>query len=153
MCGRSEVRINEDQMGTTKRRSSNEHHKRLAEIDNRTQQSLQTFVSFYLLNKMLRNVGIILLVEFSKYLESFSMIWSGTRYIRHKQFGLPYFSLNHCVYTYMYVHIYVFSNLLKCMFVFTGGNNTTNSGQQRSTYFLLLHFSIVFALRRLVIRN
>ena len=62
MCGRTEVRITEDQMWTTKRRTRNEHHKRLAEIRNRTQQSLQTFVSFYLLNKMLRNVGIILLV-------------------------------------------------------------------------------------------
>src|SRR6218665_1875728 len=74
MCGRNEVRINEDQMSTTKRRSHNEHHKRLAEMRNRTQQSLQTFVSFYLLNKMLWNVGIILLVQFSEYLESFSMI-------------------------------------------------------------------------------
>jgi len=33
------------------------------------------------MNKMLRNVGIILLVQFSKYLESFSMIWRGIRYI------------------------------------------------------------------------
>jgi len=95
MCGRNEVGINEDQMWTTKRRSHNEHHKRLAEIWNRTQQSLQTFlwfVSFYLLNKMLRNVGIILLVQFSIYLESFSMIWSGIdlRYIWHKQFGLVF---------------------------------------------------------------
>ena len=64
-------------MSTTKRRSRNEHHKRLAEIRNRTQQSLHTFGSFYLLNKMWRNVGIILLVQFSKYLERFSMIWSG----------------------------------------------------------------------------
>ena len=87
MCGRNEIRINKDQMWTTKRRSCNEHRKRLAEIRNRTQQSLQTFVSFYLLNKMLRNVGIILLVQFSKYLESFSMIWSG---IRYKQFGLVF---------------------------------------------------------------
>ena len=49
-----------------------------------------TFVSFYLLNKMLRNVGIILLVQFSKHLETFSMIWSGIRYIWHKQFGLVF---------------------------------------------------------------
>src|SRR6218665_2767860 len=74
----------------TKRRSRNEHHKRLAEIRNRTQQSLQTCVSFYLLNKMLRNVGIILLVQFAKYLESFRMISSVIRYIRHKQFGLVF---------------------------------------------------------------
>ncbi len=49
---------------------------------------VQTLISFYLLNKMLRYVGIILLVEFSKYLERFSMIWSGIRYIWHKQFDL-----------------------------------------------------------------
>jgi len=36
------------------------------------EDKVQTLVSFYLLNKMLRYVGIILLVEFSKYLESFS---------------------------------------------------------------------------------
>src|SRR6218665_2049938 len=72
MCGQNEVRINEDQTGTTKCRSRNEHQKRLAEIRNCTQQSIQIFVSFYLLNKMLRNVGIILwfiLVQFSKDLE------------------------------------------------------------------------------------
>jgi len=34
---------------------------------------VQTFISFYLLNTMLKYVGIILLVEFLKYLESFSM--------------------------------------------------------------------------------
>ena len=43
---------------------------------------------------MLRYVGIILLVEFSKYLDSFSIIWSGVRYnilhIWQKQFGLPF---------------------------------------------------------------
>ena len=44
MCGRNEIRINEDQMWTTKRRSRNELPKRLAEIRNRTQQSLQTVV-------------------------------------------------------------------------------------------------------------
>jgi len=77
-------------MWTTKRRSRNEHHKRLAEICNRTQQSLQTFASFYLLSKMLWNGGIILLVQFSKYLESLSMIRSGIRYIWHKQFGLVF---------------------------------------------------------------
>jgi len=66
MCGRNGARINEDQMLTTKRRSRNEHHKKLAEIRNRTKQSLQTFVSFYLLNKMLRNGGIILLVQFKE---------------------------------------------------------------------------------------
>ena len=48
MCGRNEVRINEDQVWTTKRRSRNEHHKRLAEICNRSQQSLQIFASFYI---------------------------------------------------------------------------------------------------------
>ena len=90
MCGRNEIRINEDQRWMTKRRSRNEHHKRLSEIRNRTQQSLQTFISLYLLTKMLRNVGIILLVQFSKYLESFSMTWSGIRYIWHKQFGLVF---------------------------------------------------------------
>ena len=46
MCGRNEVTINEDQMWTTKHRNRNEHHKRLAEIRNRTQQSLQTFCIF-----------------------------------------------------------------------------------------------------------
>src|SRR6218665_3399971 len=81
MCGRNEVRVNEDQMLTTNHRSRNEHHKRLAEIRNRTQQSLQTFVSFYLRNKRSQNVGIIFVVQFSKYLESFSMIRSGIRYI------------------------------------------------------------------------
>jgi len=35
---------------------------------------VQTLLSFYILNKMLQCVGIILMVEFSKYLESFSMI-------------------------------------------------------------------------------
>ena len=35
---------------------------------------VQTIISFYLLNKMLRCVAIILLVELSKYLESFGMI-------------------------------------------------------------------------------
>ena len=90
MCGRNEVRITEDQMWTTKRRCRNEHHKRLAEIRNRSQQSLQTFVSFYLLNKMSWNIRIILLVQFSKYLESFSIIQSGIRYIWHKQFGLVF---------------------------------------------------------------
>jgi len=98
MCGRNEVRINEDQMWTTKRRSRNEHHRRLAEIRNRTQQSLQTCVSFYLLNKMLRNVGIILVVQFSDYLESFSMIWSDIRYIWHKQFGLLFTTEPSCNY-------------------------------------------------------
>jgi len=38
------------------------------------EDEVQTLVSFYLLNKMLQRVGIILLVEFSKYLESFSMV-------------------------------------------------------------------------------
>jgi len=36
--------------------------------------SVQTHISFYLLNKMLWCVGIVLLVELPKYLESFSMI-------------------------------------------------------------------------------
>jgi len=36
--------------------------------------SVQTLVSFYLLNKMLRLVGIILLVGLSKYLESFVLL-------------------------------------------------------------------------------
>ena len=60
----------------------------LLKIRTRTQQSVQTLVSFYLLNKVLRCIGVILLVEFSKYPESFSMIWSGITYIWHKQFGL-----------------------------------------------------------------
>ena len=90
MCGWNEVRINEDQMWATKRRSRNKRHKRLSEIRNCTQQSLQTFLSFYLLNKMLQNVGIIVLVQFSRYRESFSMIWSGIKYIWHKQFGLVF---------------------------------------------------------------
>jgi len=54
--------------------ATNTIKERLAEIRNRTQQSPQTFVSFYLLNKMLQNIGIILLVQFSEYLESFSRI-------------------------------------------------------------------------------
>src|SRR6218665_3226362 len=55
---------------------------------------VQTLISFYLLNKMLQCVGIVFLVEFSKYLESFSIM---TRhFIAHKQFGL-YFLLNHRV--------------------------------------------------------
>jgi len=46
---------------------------------------------FIYLKKMSRNVGNILLVQFSKYLESFSMIWSGIiRYIWLKQFGLVF---------------------------------------------------------------
>jgi len=52
-----------------------------------------TFIYFYLLNKMLRCVGIILLVELSKYLELFSMIimirYRPKIYIRHYMpFGL-----------------------------------------------------------------
>jgi len=43
---------------------------------------VQTLISFYQLNEMLRCVGIIFLVEFAKCLESFSVIWSGTRYRR-----------------------------------------------------------------------
>jgi len=37
-------------------------------------EKVQTLISFYLLSDMLRCVGIIVLVEFSKYLESFSVI-------------------------------------------------------------------------------
>jgi len=40
---------------------------------------IQTLISFYLLNKNLWCVEIILLVELSKYLESFSMICIGIR--------------------------------------------------------------------------
>ena len=81
MCGRNEVRINEDQMWTTKRRSAamntiNDLLK-FAIVRN---GHLNIRIFFYLLNKMLRNVGIILLVQLSKYLESFSMI----KMIRHK---------------------------------------------------------------------
>jgi len=39
---------------------------------------------------MLRNVEDILLGQFSEYLESFSVIWSGIRYILHKKFGLVF---------------------------------------------------------------
>jgi len=107
MCRRNEGRVNEDQMWMTKRRSRNEHHKRLAEIRNRRQQSLQTFVSFYLLNKMLLNVGIVLLIQFSKYLESFSIIWSGIRYIWHEQFGLGFIkSPCICIYNVFKYKIY-----------------------------------------------
>jgi len=45
------------------------------------EDKVQTLVSFNLLNKMSRNVRLILLVHFSKHLESFSMIRSGIRYI------------------------------------------------------------------------
>jgi len=41
----------------------------------------RTLISFYLFNKMLWYVGILLLVEFSKCLESFRMIWSGISYV------------------------------------------------------------------------
>ena len=40
-----------------------------------------SIISFYLLNKMLQSVGIILLVQLAKYLESFGMIWPGITYI------------------------------------------------------------------------
>jgi len=43
---------------------------------------VQTLVSFYLLHKMLWCVGIIFLIDFSKYLRL------GIRYIWHKQVGL-----------------------------------------------------------------
>jgi len=56
---------------------------------------VQILISFYLLSKMLRYVGIIMLVEFSKHLESFSSIWS--RYFWHKQFGL-FFIESQCIY-------------------------------------------------------
>ena len=60
---------------------NNEHHNRLAEICNCTQQSVTSTIRIFLsTGKMLRNVWITLLVQFSKYLESFSMIWSGIRY-------------------------------------------------------------------------
>jgi len=65
----------------TKRRNRNGHYIILAEVATRTQQSVRTLTSIYLLKKMLWCVGILLLVEFSKYLESFSMIKSGIRYI------------------------------------------------------------------------
>src|SRR6218665_3146621 len=42
---------------------------------------VQTLISFYLLRKLLRYVGIVLLVEFFKHLERFSMISSGVRYL------------------------------------------------------------------------
>ena len=100
MCGWNEVRINEDQMWTTKRRSRSGHYNILAEIPTRrpTQQSVQTTVSFYLLNKILRYVGIVLLVAFSVYLESFSMVWSGIRYIWKN--SLAYILLNQRVSDY-----------------------------------------------------
>jgi len=41
--------------------------------------NVQTLISFYLLYKMLWCVEILLLVEFSKCVESFSMIWPGIR--------------------------------------------------------------------------
>ena len=52
---------------------------------------------------MLQYVRIVLTVEFRKYLESFSMIWSGVRYISHKQSGLGYFLLNRRVYILGYI--------------------------------------------------
>jgi len=42
---------------------------------------VQALISFYLLNKMLGHVGIIFVVELSKYLESFSII---DQLFRHK---------------------------------------------------------------------
>ena len=63
-------------------------------IQNNTIQNLgvvfKKLISFYLLKKMLRYVGILFLVEFSKYLESFIMIWPRIRYTWHKQFGLVF---------------------------------------------------------------
>ena len=47
---------------------------------------------------MLRCVGIIFLLEFSKYLENFSVIWSGIRYIGYAINSLAYFLLNHRVF-------------------------------------------------------
>ena len=41
-------RINEDQVCTTKRRNRNGHHNKLAEIDTRTQQSVQTLIIIFL---------------------------------------------------------------------------------------------------------
>ena len=71
MCGWDEVRINEDQISTTKRRNRNRHQQTC--WNSHAYATVQTLVSFYLLNKMLRCVGIILLVEFSKYLKV--LIW------------------------------------------------------------------------------
>ena len=85
-------------------------HNRLAEIGTRMQLSVQTLVSFYLLNKLLRCVGIILLVEFSKYLESFSMIWSGIRYIWHKQFGLLFIESS-CIFWHTWHVVYMCAHL------------------------------------------
>ena len=50
MCGRNEIRINENQMWTTKRRSCNKHHKRLDE----NSQSYETVTS---------NIRIFLSIE------------------------------------------------------------------------------------------
>jgi len=54
---------------------------------------VKALVSFYLLNKMLRYVEIILIVQFSKYLESFSTIWTGIYDIYDKQLGLLFIEL------------------------------------------------------------
>jgi len=105
-------KINEDQVCTTKRQNRNGHHNKLAEIGTRTQQSVQTFISFCLLNKVLRFLGIVMLVEFSKYLGSFSMIWSGIRYIWHKKFGLHFFGSPCICQQYLYstlFNIFIFA--------------------------------------------
>jgi len=57
---------------------------------------VQTLISFHPLNKMLRCVEIILLVEFFKYLESFSM--TSLSIIWHKEFGLIFIE-SPCIYT------------------------------------------------------
>jgi len=41
-----------------------------------------------------------LLVEFSQYQESFSMIWSGIQYLWHKQFGLLFIESPFIIFVY-----------------------------------------------------
>ena len=67
MCGKNEVIITEDQQCELLNvKAATDTIIDLLKFGIRTPQSVQTHVYFYLLNKLLWCVGIILLVEFSK---------------------------------------------------------------------------------------
>jgi len=57
---------------------------------------VQILMSLYLLNKILGCIGIILLVEFSKYLECFIVRWSGET-SRNSQFMKGFISASKAV--------------------------------------------------------